>query len=47
MNKIIGWLALGGAVLLVLWIMAADHSRSMALCEKTHSRDTCFTQLNP
>lgn len=45
MVKMLGWLALGGAVLLVLWIMAADHSRSMEVCEETHSRDTCLYAL--
>lgn len=47
MNKIIEWLALGGAVLLVLWIVGVDHTRSMEQCEKTNSRDTCFLALNP
>lgn len=45
MSKVTGWLALGGAVLLILWVMAADNSRSMELCEQTHSRDTCLYTL--
>lgn len=45
MSKIIGWLALGGAVLLILWVMGVDHSRSMERCEQTHSRDTCLYTL--
>lgn len=45
MNQMLGWIALGGAVLLILWIMGADHSRSMEQCEQTHSRDTCLYTL--
>ena len=45
MSKIIGWSALGGAVLMILWIMGADHSRSLERCEQTHSRDTCLYSL--
>lgn len=47
MNSTIGWIALGAAVLLVLWVMGADHTRSMEVCEQTHSRDVCWVSLNP
>ena len=47
MNKTIGWIVLGAALLLVLWVMGADHSRSMEQCEKSHSKDTCWVSLNP
>lgn len=45
MEKTLGWLALGGAVLLILWIMAADNKRAVERCEQTHSRDTCLYTL--
>ena len=47
MSKSLGWLALGAAVALVLWIMAADHSQSMERCQAVASFDTCFSTLNP
>lgn len=46
MNSTIGWIALGGALVLVLWIMLGNWD-AQATCEQTHSRDTCFLALNP
>lgn len=46
MNSIIGWIALGLAVLLVIWV-ATSGNGAQAACEQTHSRDVCFMTLNP
>ena len=45
MEKVLGWLALGGVVLFTIWVLGVDHSRSMEQCERTMSRDTCLYSL--
>jgi hypothetical protein len=39
------WMLLGGSVVMILWLIAADHSKSMELCEQSFSRDTCWEAL--
>lgn len=46
MNSTIGWLALLGAVLLVLWL-AVMNGAAQATCEQTMSPDVCWVSLNP
>lgn len=47
MNSTIGWIALGVAVLLVLWALTADGRQAMETCQQTHSTDVCWVSLNP
>lgn len=45
LQKIIFWTGFAAAIVVILWITGADHSRSMEKCEQTHSRDTCLYSL--
>lgn len=46
MNRAIGIFLTGASVVMVLWVLSADHKRAMDRCLKTAAGyDTCFVAL--
>ena len=45
MKDVISWAALAASLILVSWVLIADHRASMKQCERTMSRDTCVYAL--